>query len=508
MPAYKTFFAVGLLCAASSAQAQWRRFETQHFIIYSESNDKRVTELATGLESIDGLMRMATGLPMGAAPVKVRIYEMGDEGEVQTALGTDNPGVAGFYTSNALGPYAVTLRRAYAAEGDFTPEIVLHHEYAHHFMLQYFPGTYPGWYVEGFAELIGASKTLPDGKIAYGFPAKYRGDEIAFEWVDMRDILLKDPEKTPYDVYGQGWAMTHYLTFSKDRSAQLRHYLEALNAGKSPDEAVKAFGDLAALNREAHAYLSAGHFNYHPVSVPIQQPVIQKVLPVDPGEAALIPETIGFSDFDMKSIRKPADRDREIEHRQTVLAHTRTKAAQYPNDPYALYLLAEVENANGDKQAAETAADRLLSLEPRNVGGMVIKSMLMSDKAASLSGTARAQRALEARHLAMAANQSDPDNPLTYVAFYKSYAAAGVPAPASAVDGLSAAVEKLPSNENVREMLVDELASEGKFADAEFVLSPIANDPHESPLRQAAREKLATLRAKALAKSGSASVKN
>jgi hypothetical protein len=508
MQAYKAFIAVGLMCSASNAEAEWRRFETQHFIIYSESNDKRVTELATGLESIDGLMRMATGLPMGAAPVKVRIYEMADEGQVQTAIGATNSGVAGFYISNALGPYAVTLRRAYAAEGDFTPEIVLHHEYAHHFMLQYFPGTYPGWYVEGFAELIGASKTLPDGKIAYGFPAKYRGDEIAFDWVDMRDILLKDPEKTPFDVYGQGWAMTHYLTFSKDRSAQLRHYLEALNAGKSPEEAAKAFGDLGVLNREAHAYLSAGQFSYHPVSVPIQQPVIQKVLPVDPGEAALIPETIAFSDFDMNSIRKPAERDQEREHRQTVLAHTRAKAAQYPNNPYALYLLAEAENANGSKQAAETATDRLLAVEPRHVGGMIIKSMLMSEQAASLTGTARVERALEARHLAMAANQADPDNPFTYVAFYKSYPAAGVSAPASAVDGLSAAVEKLPGNDNVREMLVDEMASEGKFADAEFLLSPIANDPHESPLRQAAREKLATLKAQAAAQSARGAVKN
>src|SRR3982750_1426382 len=88
---------------ATSAHAAWRKFETAHFIIYSESNDKRATELATGLENIDGLMRMATGLPESSEPVKVRIYEMADEGQVQAALGGDAEGVAGFYTSNVLG---------------------------------------------------------------------------------------------------------------------------------------------------------------------------------------------------------------------------------------------------------------------------------------------------------------------------------------------------------------------------------------------------------------------
>jgi hypothetical protein len=80
-------FAPALVCSATVAHAEWRKFETAHFIIYSESNDKRVNELATGLESTDGLMRMATGLPMDAEAVKVRIYEMGDEGQVQAALG-------------------------------------------------------------------------------------------------------------------------------------------------------------------------------------------------------------------------------------------------------------------------------------------------------------------------------------------------------------------------------------------------------------------------------------
>jgi tetratricopeptide (TPR) repeat protein len=498
---FKLIIGAAVLCASTAAQAEWRKFETEHFIVYSESNDKRVDELATGLESTDGLMRMATGLPADGETVKVRIYEMGDEGQVQAALGEMNSGVAGFYTSNALGPYAVTERKAYSATGDFTAELILHHEYAHHFMLQYFPGTYPSWYIEGFAELIGSSKTLPDGKIAYGWPATHRGGGIAAHWINMRDVLLTPPEKLHgLDLYGQGWAMTHYLTFSKERSPELRRYLAALTAGKSPQEAVQAFGDLAVLDREAHAYLLNGVFDAHPVAVPIHQPVVQKVSTVGAAEAALIPETIAFHDFDLMAVRKAGDREQELKHREKILAHVQAKAAQFPNDPYALYLLAQVENASGDKHAAAVAADRLLVIQPTHVGGMVVKSLLLSDAASTMAGAARAQKAAEARHLAMLANKEDPDNALTYVAFYKSYPAAGTPAPASAVDGLAAAVEKLPRNDDVRQMLVDELANEGKFTAAMFALSPLANDPHDSPMRTAAREKMAKLKEEAAGK--------
>ena len=99
----------------------------------------------------------------------------------------------------------------------FTPELVLHHEYAHHFMLQYFPAIYPSWYVEGFAELIGSSKMMDDGRIGYGMPALHRGNEINAYWVPLQDLLTKD--KVVYlDTYGQGWALTNFLTFNSKHS--------------------------------------------------------------------------------------------------------------------------------------------------------------------------------------------------------------------------------------------------------------------------------------------------
>ncbi len=348
---------LGLLALApAAAQAEWRAAETAHFIIYSESSDRDLDRLAERLENIDGLMRMATGISDEVEPIKVRIYEVGSTDEVQIALGLSGSGVAGFYDSNILGPFAVTPRKTSADSAYFTAELVLHHEYAHHFMLQYFPAVYPGWYIEGFAELIGSSKILDDGKVGYGMPARHRGNDIAAYWVPLPELLRKPPHKVyNFDLYGQGWALTHFLTFSNERAPQLRQYLGGLRAGKSPEEAAKAFGDLDVLNREARRYVNTGSFPYRAVAVTIARPVVQGVRALSPGEEALIPEVIAFRDDDLQLYRKDVDRTRKRRLREANYERIRQKARRFPGDPFALHLLAEAEYAAGRSAAASAA---------------------------------------------------------------------------------------------------------------------------------------------------------
>lgn len=485
-----------ILVAPAAAQAEWRAAETAHFIIYSESPQDEVEKLATRLEGIDGLMRMATNIREDVKPVKVRIYEVATTSEVEKALGLSGTGIAGFYTSNIMGPFAVTPRRTYFGTGLFTPELVLHHEYAHHFMLQYFPAVYPSWYVEGFAELMGSSTFMKDGRIAYGMPAKHRGSNIVADWVPLQELLLKPQEKVTYlDRYGQGWALAHFFTFSETRAPQMRRFLAALTAGQSAPEAAKAFGDLADLNREARRYVGAGSFEYRPVAVEIARPVIQQIRPLTAGEAGLIPETIAFDDEDLSIVRKQADRDREKKRREAVLASIREKARRFPSDPFALHLLAEAEYSAGHFAQSEAAVDRLLAIDASHVRGTVRKSILTAQAAKGLQGPARAAKALEARRLAVRANKADPDDPLPLLAFYQSYHLPGEKPTKTAVDNLISVVLTVPRDTTVRQMLVDQLASDKRWAEAIAVLTPIANAPHASPRRDAAQEQLAKLKA-------------
>ena len=478
---------------AYPASAEWREVETAHFRIISESDPAEVEKFATRLESYDKLMRMATGIK-DDRPVKVRIYEVDGLGEVERAANQLNSGIAGFYDSNTLGPYAVTPRETTGTGRYFTPDLVLHHEYAHHFMLQYFPAIYPGWYSEGFAELIGSSKMMDDGRIGYGMPALHRGNEINAYWVPLQDLLTKD--KVVYlDTYGQGWALTHFLTFDSKRASQLRQYLAALSKGKSRAEAAAAFGDLAALNREARSYVTRGSFEYRPVKVEIDRPVIQRTRVLSQGEAALIPETIAYRDGDLSGYSDSGGRKKEEGFRRHNLERIRDKTALYTTDPYAQQLLAEVEYVQGNYQQSEAAVDRVLAIRPDDRGGMTLKSILLSRKSASLAGDARKQLVTRARAMAVKANRADPDDPRPLLAYYQSFNLVGEKPPQAAVDGLMQAVSLLPREDAPRQLLVDQLARDNRYDEAMAWLMPVANSPHKSPRREAARRQMEQLKA-------------
>ena len=479
---------------AMAAEPVWQAAETAHFIVYSTSGQAEIDRLATDLETYDMLMRMATGIHEDQPSVKVRIYQVQGMSDVQRALGLDDDsGIAGFYDSNGLGPFLVTPRKTGYEGEDFGPGLVMHHEYAHHFMLQYFPASYPGWYVEGFAELIGSSKTMPDGRIGYGMPAKHRGHDIAAYWVPLQELMTKD-KVWGLDTYAQGWALTHFLTFDKTRAAELRQYLLALKSGAPLDQAAKAFGDLAVLNQDARKYITSGGFDYKPVKVTIALPVIQRMRPVAPGEAALIPEVIAFRDDDLNAYKKTGARDREHKLRDADLRRIREKAATYATDPFALSFLAEAEFAAGNYAQSESAADRLLAVDPNSVRGLARKSIDVALQASGLSGAEKATRIAEARGLAVRANKLDPNEALPLIAYFQSFRAAGEQPPAVAIEGLMQAASTLPRDTRTLTMLVDELAAEHRWAEAIGWLSPLANALDDSPLRDSIREKLQHLR--------------
>jgi tetratricopeptide (TPR) repeat protein len=482
-----------LLFITAPANAEWREFETAHFRIITESSPVDVEKFASTLESYDQLMRMATGTK-DDKPVKVRIYQVAGLDEVEKAINAPNSGVAGFYDSNALGPYAVTPKKTTGSGRYFTPDLVLHHEYAHHFMLQYFPAIYPGWYTEGFAELIGSSKMMDDGRIGYGMPALHRGNDINAYWVPLQDLLTSD-KVVHLDTYGQGWALTHFLTFNSKHSAQLRQYLAALGRGKSLAEAATAFGDLAELNKEARRYVTAGSFEYRPVKVDIARPVIQQSRVLSAGEAALIPETIAFRDSDISEIRDSGDRQKEKSFREHNLDRIREEARRHPTDPFAQHLLGEVEYVQGNYAEADAAIDRMLAFSPNDRGGLTLKSMLLSRRSATLSGEARKAMVAQARAMAVKANRSDPDDPRPLIAYYQSYNLTGEAVPKAAVDGLMEAVSLLPREGGPRQLLVDQLTNEKRYDEAIAWLMPVANSPHRSPRREAARQQMEQLKA-------------
>lgn len=491
--------AAALLAAQPApAAAQWREAETRHFRIVSAGPPKQLSDFARRLESVDALMRRATGAKDDGRVNKVRVYLVNSIDDVQRAVGAVGSGIGGFYTVNEGGPFAVVPRKTTNEMGNFTPEVVLFHEYGHHFQLQYFPNTYPGWYVEGSAELFATVGFQGDGKLVYGRAASHRGQSLSYaKWVPISAMLTRTADEYPEDAdfYGQAWLLTHYLTFAPSRAGQLRRYLAAIDAGKTPTEAASVFGNLNSLSQEVRRYFEVANFPARVVPIELPGEVILGTRTLSAGEEALIAETIAFRDYDLDELEKEKDRVKERGERRDLIARIRRKAARFPADPYALRLLADAEYVAGDMAASRAAVDRLLAIAPDDVGGMYRKAMLLIGDAGRASAAERRRIALQARSLARRAAMRDQNDPQPFIAYYQSFAAAGEKPTANAIDGLKQAVLTVPQDDRPRWLLVDALAGIGRYREAIAVIEPIAFAPHKSPARERALKKLAELKA-------------
>ncbi len=119
--------ASSLVLLASPALADWKKYESPRFELYSSGSDREAREMLIELEKFDYVLRLFMGQDVNSVPHrKLPIYLVSDSG-----LGTIWPGardrIAGFYTSSDEDIFAVATR----GENNHT----LKHEYAHHFMI-------------------------------------------------------------------------------------------------------------------------------------------------------------------------------------------------------------------------------------------------------------------------------------------------------------------------------------------------------------------------------------
>ena len=107
--------ALGALLAPMQALADWRRAESDHFVIYSERSEAVLREYAVMLEDFDALLRYRHGgLDEAVASPKLEVYLIGDRAQLRRIWPNVADRVAGFYSSSAAAVYAGAMRNAAA----------------------------------------------------------------------------------------------------------------------------------------------------------------------------------------------------------------------------------------------------------------------------------------------------------------------------------------------------------------------------------------------------------
>lgn len=469
---FKICLALATACTHAAASAEWWEARSDHFVVVAEGKGADTKAFAERLERFDNALRVLQKLPIGK-PVpdaaKVTVYRFGDIFDIGSLAGVRS--VAGFYIPRAARPVLFTpakedrqlaLKERQDSRTMLGPQVVLFHEYTHHFMLRNFNAAYPSWYVEGFAELNSTIELRDDGSFIVGKPANHRSAEL-FEMDQIPLKRLLDPRNridTAEEVlskYSLGWLLVHNLTFARNRQGQLLQYLKAVGAGENGlTAAQRIFGDLDKLDGELQRYKST---NLPAIEVipPNYSPPRITMRKLGPEEERTVRDRIVLTRGVTRDKAKTLDRK---------LAEIATAE---PKNYVAQILAAE---AGLDAQSfvnSTTAANRALALQPDSVDALVYKARALIE-----AKEGDPLRFAEARKLLAKARAIDGDDARPLIETYNAWRRSGAVIPEVAAIALDDAFPLAAQDDHYRMILARQLLEEKRYPAARQVLAPLA----------------------------------
>jgi tetratricopeptide (TPR) repeat protein len=468
-------FFVFMLMATPPLRAEWHEASSDHFVIYSSQNPKTVRAYAEQLERYHNAMTLGfkQKITKPSPSNRVTIYVVRNEDQVRKLEGSGNRFVAGFYSSRAGGSVAFVPKVETNSQDLSFSEIILLHEYAHHFMYTVFAGAYPLWFSEGFAEFYASAKFDKDGSVGLGLPAKHRAGELfALTPIPIEKLLdtqayLSDRGKSFDSFYGRSWLLFHYLSFETKREGQSATYLNKLGEGVSEIEAAKAaFGDLKLLDRDLKTYMNKRMMSYRKLSGTALTPGPINIRKLDEGETAMMPVI-------MQSRRGVNE-----ESAAKVIIEARKIAAQFPNNAPVLAALAEAGFDAGNDKEAIAAADRAIAIDPKNINAHIQKGYAMMRMAPDAKDEDKAWS--DVRKHFSAVNRIENDHPIPLMQFYISFMKQGRKPTENAVKGLEWALALAPFDGGLRWMVSNHYMQNKNYKDAVDTLGPLAYNPHKN----------------------------
>lgn len=492
------FLCVGF---SSAANAEWRKAVSPSFVVYGDMKEAQIVDFTRKVERFDTFLRRKFGIKGESAPTRLPIYIVSANTPASSLASTalarpkDN-WLKGFYTVGPNGPVAVMQQIQSQGKFDLDSDTLMFHEYVHHFMAQYFEGAYPVWFTEGFAEFYSTTQFDKDGKAQYGRPAYHRayslseGKPIPIEKLLVADVSsLKEEEKS--SLYARGWLLTHFMLSTQDRKLELDAYITALrNGAEGLTAARKAFGDLAALEKELNAYLAKRTMVTSKLLDPT--PVTDNIVVslVEAGEAATMLERI--------KVRRRANQ----EERPVLIASLEKARAKFPASAAIHTLLAQLHHESEDDAKGLLSANAALAAVPGYPDALLYKGITEMGELVR-TDVVDISRWKAARASIAKANRADPENPYPLFHYFKSFRKQGIDTPTIAGAGLSKAFSLMQQDPELRFTYATYLIEQGKLADAKSLMKPLAYNPHAGSGAEYARRMIARID-RALAKGGTA----
>lgn len=398
--------ALWLAASEAAAQGRWLRAESAHFVVYGRTGESNLRQSVEELERFDATLRQLTSNARGITANKLEVYLLrnrNDLGEVHPGF---SQGVLGFYSAAPEHIGAFLIDRSEGLDA----RTILFHEYAHHFMLQYFADAYPAWFTEGFAEYVSTAELDATRTRLGGYEANRTQPLYDMQWAALADILdpgREDARRVPsYMFYSQSWIFVHYILSDADRRRALSRYFAAVQSGADRTTAFEeAFGTTAdGFRRDVFAYLRRGISlsNYPPAQADLSMQITR------------MPQSADDLLLPMARARRVTG---ETEGREELADRIASIASHYPGDAYAQIARARAELVRGQPAAVRPIMEPLVAADANNAEAhyMLGMSYLRESETEGLSDEARMELLRRARpHFARAFRLNDRHVPTLY----------------------------------------------------------------------------------------------
>jgi hypothetical protein len=476
-----------LLCLPASVSATWHQATTAHYILYSQEPDPELKAAAERLEKFDFLLRTVFKVPTRADEIKVQVYMLPTMDAVARSMPFAENGVAGYYQATVRAPFAVALDEI-GGDSYLPAQQVLFHELTHHFMFQNFPGVYPTWYVEGFADFMGAARINKNDSFTLGLPIDDRYAAMYYardHWIPVGKLLSAqnygDVDDSLLLLYSQGWALVDYLWFDKAREGQLQTYLHAIRDGKSyKDAASAAFGSFTKLNGDLWSFTQLRTLPTMTMAFKRMDIGPIDIRPVSPAQNALM-----MDDLSLNSGVAASAQDE-------FLKRVHRDAAPYARDPFALRIVAEADRLCGASDDEAKTVATWLKVAPNDPLALLHNGLVGMD-ALKVAKNADPAAWNAARANLVAALRIEQHNPQVLKGYYDSYLRQGITPTPGAQNGLYMALDLVPQEDDIRYELAHDFEMRGMTAEAIEVIRPaalqMASRSDLSPSQRARRDK-------------------